>query len=411
MGVTGSARLVLTNGEFVFPEGRRSDVAVVIESGVIIDVVDSDDNGGYGGARVIDLGARLATPGLIDLHVHGSRGHSFDRPDMVTTGALRHLAQSGVTSFQASLVSAPIADLTRRIDTIAHQASMAPGDGAQLLGVHLEGPFLAPSQCGAHDPGVLRDPGADDVSALLAHCSPVRMITLAPELPGALDAISRFAGAGIVVAAGHSDANAEELAAAEDAGLTHVTHLWSGQSTTTRRGPWRVPGLLEAALASNGLTAEVIADGRHLPPELLEIARRCLDERLIVVSDGTPGTGMPIGYSYDLGAVGCEVGDGVGVVVGADAFGGSTSTLPQMLAHLHDDLGWPLLEVVAAATSRPAAVAGVGDRKGTIAIGMDADLAVFDSGFRPWGTVVRGRWLPAVAQIQHADTQQAGRTT
>jgi N-acetylglucosamine-6-phosphate deacetylase len=156
-----------------------------------------------------------------------------------------------------------------------------------------------------------------------------------------------------------------------------------------------VPGLLEASLASTGLTAEIIADGRHLPPTLLEVARRCLGDRLVVVSDGTPGTGMPAGFQYDLAAVRCEVADGVGMVVGVDAFGGSTSTLPQMLAHLHGDLGWPLQEVVAAATVRPAQVIGVADRKGAIAAGFDADLAVFDDGFVPYGTVLRGRWLPA----------------
>lgn len=386
--------MALTNGDVMFPAERRRGVTIVVEDRTITGVVDSDDPAGHGeGTRAIDLGGRLVTPGLIDLHVHGGYGGSFDRPDGGTADLLRRFARSGVTSIQASLVSATPADLRRRLDGIRADTTTAPADGAELLGAHLEGPFLAATQRGAHDPAVLRNPTPDDVAAFLAHRDLISMVTLAPELPGALDAIARFVDAGIVVAAGHSEATAADLVNATAAGLSHVTHLWSGQSTTTRCGPWRVPGLLEGSLASTELTAEVVADGCHLPAELLEIARRCLGDRLVVVSDGTPGTGMPRAYRYGLGTVQCEVGDGVGVVVGADVFGGSTSTLARMLVHLHHDLGWPLVEVVAAATTRPASVAGVSDRKGAIAAGMDADLAVFDPGFQPWATVVRGRWV------------------
>ena len=383
----------------MLPEGVRRDVLVEIEGSRVAKVLDADESSGVVDVPTLDVGGRLVTPGLVDLHVHGGFGHAFDEPDEpgaepAWPAVLRGLARRGVTSMQASLVSARIPQLCDRLAQMEELTGEIDG-GAHVIGVHLEGPFLAPEQCGAHEPAVLRDPTPADVTALLDHRDLVRMITLAPELPGALDAVRRFAAAGIVVAAGHSQASAADLAAAQAAGLSHLTHLWSGQSTTHRRGPWRVPGLLEAGLASTGLTAEVIADGRHLPPQLLEIARRCLGENLIVVSDGTPGTGQPPGFGYQLGAVACEVGDGVGRVVGADAFGGSTTTVPQMLNHLHNDLGWPLPEVVAMATARPAAVAGISHHKGAIATGMDADLAVFDPHFQPWGTVLRGRWLGA----------------
>nr|WP_281352291.1 amidohydrolase family protein [Phytoactinopolyspora alkaliphila] len=406
----------------VLPQGIRDGLAVVVEERRITavrprtstDIADGDaDSAQVGhavadrqesGTRVVDVGGRLITPGLIDLHVHGGWGMSFDRSNQpggsdAVPELLRRFARAGVTSIQASLVSAEVDELAARLDAIAAggRVHRDASDGAELLGVHLEGPFLTRAQCGAHDPAVLRAPSSDDVAALLEHSGSIAMITLAPELPGAVEAVRRFAEAGVVVAAGHSESSPAELAEAASAGLSHITHLWSGQSSVTRKGPWRVPGLLEASLASNSLTAEVIADGRHLPAELLEIARRCLGERLIVVSDGTEGTGMPSGYRYDLGTVRCEVGDGVGVVIGADAFGGSTTTVAQMLEHLCTDLGWPVTEVVAMATSRAADVAGVGARKGTIAVGMDADLAVFDPGFSAWGTMLRGHWLSATA--------------
>lgn len=387
-------RLALVNATVVSDGRVEPGRTVVVDADRIAAVGSGADPALVRDARVVDVGGRVVTPGLIDLHVHGAAGHGFDDGDgAAVTTVLRHLAAAGVTSVQLSLVSAPVDVLAARITELASVTAGLPGDAARVLGVHLEGPFLAAAQCGAHDPAVLAAPSARDVDVLLGQAATLRMITLAPELPGAVDATRRLAEAGVVVAAGHSDATADQLAVAAAAGLTHVTHLWSGQSTTRREGPWRVPGLLEGALAAADLTAEVIADGRHLPPALLEIARRCVGERLCVVSDGTPGTGLPRGTRYRLGAVTCEVGDGVGLVVGAGAFGGSTSALPDMLRHLTADLGWPVQEAVTAATGTPARVLGLGSRMGAIVPGHDADLAVFDEGFHPWATVLRGRWL------------------
>jgi N-acetylglucosamine-6-phosphate deacetylase len=219
------------------------------------------------------------------------------------------------------------------------------------------------------------------------------MVTLAPELPGALELIRALSGRGVVMAVGHSEADGDQLQAATGAGLRHITHLWSGQGSLTRRGPWRVPGLLEESLASEGLTAEVIADGRHLPAALLTIARRCLPGRLIVVSDASCGTGLPEGSRYTLGTVQCEVRDGVGVVEGEGSFGGSVTPLNQMVRHLVCDLGWPVDEVVHMTTRIPAAILGLAHRTGAITPGLDADLAVFDENFNAVSTMIGGRWL------------------
>ncbi|MEV4805898.1 amidohydrolase family protein [Nonomuraea sp. NPDC049421] len=381
--------VILTGGRVVLAEGVRDDVDVVVSGGRVAAVAA---RGSRADGQVIDVGGRLVTPGLIDLHVHGFAGACFDEGPGQGVAVLRGLAGQGVTSVQASLVSASVGRLEELLAGFGGVDRTVEG-GAELLGVHLEGPFLAAAQCGAHDPAALRPPTTADIDVLLEHRDVLSMITLAPELPGAVAATARLAAAGVVVAAGHSEARGDDLRAAADAGLTHVTHLWSGQSSTVRQGPWRLPGLLEESLAADHLTAEVIADGRHLPPALLEIARRCVGERLCVVSDGTPGTGLPRGARYRLGTVTCEVGDGVGLVVGADAFGGSTAALPAMLRHLTGDLGWPVPEAVAAATATPARVLGLTGRKGVIAPGADADLAVFDEGFHPWATVLRGRWI------------------
>lgn len=395
MPPSASRTTAITGGRVLMPDGRVRPGTVVLDGGVVATVTAGAL--AAPAAEVVDVGGRLVVPGLIDLHLHGAAGRSFEEvappgapedDDGAVPSILRHLARAGVTATAASLVSDDVEAMARRAEALAAWRERPVPDGAELLGAHLEGPFLAHAQCGAHDPALLRAPEPDAVERL-ARARPA-MVTLAPELPGAVAAVQRLVAAGAVVAAGHSEAGPAELAAAEAAGLSHVTHLWSGQSSVTRSGPWRLPGLLEASLASSTLTAEVIADGRHLPAELLEIARRCLGDRLVVVSDATAGAGMPEGWTYELATVRCVVRDGVGMVVGAPAFGGSTTTLDGMLAHLCGDLGWPVTEAVAMLSTRPAAIAGVGHRKGRLAPGFDADVLVLDERLRPWRTWVRG---------------------
>lgn len=395
MPPSASRTTAITGGRVLMPDGRVRPGTVVLDGGVVATVTAGAL--AAPAAEVVDVGGRLVVPGLIDLHLHGAAGRSFEEvappgapedDDGAVPSILRHLARAGVTATAASLVSDDVEAMARRAEALAAWRERPVPDGAELLGAHLEGPFLAHAQCGAHDPALLRAPEPDAVERL-ARARPA-MVTLAPELPGAVAAVQRLVAAGAVVAAGHSEAGPAELAAAEAAGLSHVTHLWSGQSSVTRSGPWRLPGLLEASLASSTLTAEVIADGRHLPAELLEIARRCLGDRLVVVSDATAGAGMPQGWTYELATVRCVVRDGVGMVVGAPAFGGSTTTLDGMLAHLCVDLGWPVTEAVAMLSTRPAAIAGVGHRKGRLAPGFDADVLVLDERLRPWRTWVRG---------------------
>lgn len=395
MPPSASRTTVITGGRVLMPDGRVRPGTVVLDGGVVATVTAGAL--AAPAAEVVDVGGRLVVPGLVDLHLHGAAGRSFEEvappgapedDDGAVPSILRHLARAGVTATAASLVSDDVEAMARRAEALAAWRERPVPDGAELLGAHLEGPFLAHAQCGAHDPALLCAPEPDAVERL-ARARPA-MVTLAPELPGAVAAVQRLVAAGAVVAAGHSEAGPAELAAAEAAGLSHVTHLWSGQSSVTRSGPWRLPGLLEASLASSTLTAEVIADGRHLPAELLEIARRCLGDRLVVVSDATAGAGMPQGWTYELATVRCVVRDGVGMVVGAPAFGGSTTTLDGMLAHLCGDLGWPVTEAVAMLSTRPAAIAGVGHRKGRLAPGFDADVLVLDERLRPWRTWVRG---------------------
>jgi N-acetylglucosamine-6-phosphate deacetylase len=369
-------------------------VDIAIHDGVISTVQDADADEAASrtpATATVDADGALVSPGLIDIHLHGGFGATFgatdgDQLDRLTAG----LAARGVTTVLASLVSEPTEQLTSKITALS--AHLGPrSDHATIAGIHLEGPFLSRAQAGAHQPEVLRSPTAADLELITQHANVISMITLAPELPE-LDRLTELCTeTGIVAAIGHSDGDQGDFDRAVASGASHVTHLWSGQSLVTRRGPWRVPGMLEASLASS-LTAEIIADGKHLPPTLLEIARRCVGERLVVVSDATPGAGMPEGYTYRLGTVSCRVQDGVGMVEGQDAFGGSTTLVDEMLRYLVGELGWPVYQVLAMLTSSPATVLGRSDL-GVIAPGARADLVLWTPELTADRVIIGGRVL------------------
>jgi N-acetylglucosamine-6-phosphate deacetylase len=380
----------IVGGRVVLEDGVAVGCSVVVRDGVIVDVCPDDrlDDG----LERVDVRGMLVTPGLIDLHVHGALGWSFsDATQEAFDGILGFLAAHGVTTAQASLSTDALDRLEAALEFAEQHRPLRVG--AALHGVHLEGPFLSHQQRGAHNPAHLGIPQTGDAERLLAHRGVLRMVTLAPELPGAVDLTRRLVDGGVKVAAGHSATGTETLDAAVSAGLSHITHLWSGQSALTRSGPWRVPGFLEASLSSTGLTAEVIADGKHLPPELLTIARRCLGDRLCLVSDGISGMGLPEGTRFTEGGLAVEIRDGVCMLQDGTSFAGSTTPLNGMLSHVVHDLGWPIPEAVGMASTVPASIVGMADRKGAIKPGHDADIAVFTDDFTCLGTLVAGRWI------------------
>jgi N-acetylglucosamine-6-phosphate deacetylase len=387
-------RWALVNGRVVLPHAVVEGRALLIEGGRIAGLVEA---GSVDAAfSAVDVGGRLITPGLIDIHTHGALGHTFNEPTVEAFAAITaENARQGVTSLLATLVTAPLEDLIRCLEFAAGWMGEAHG-GAQVLGVHLEGPYFSPAQKGAQDPGSLRTPDDGSPDRLLAWHEILRIVTFAPELPGALELARRVAQLGLAPAAGHSAATDADVRAAMERGLRHVVHLWSGQSSTVRQGPWRAPGLLEASLVFEGLTAEIIADNRHLPPTLMRLAFKCLGpDRLCAVSDASSGAGLPEGARYRMGEMEYEVRDGVGMLLDGSAFAGSTTLLNRMPPVLRDAVGIPLAEAVRMVTFTPARIIGVDKCKGSIEPGKDADLAVFDDDFTPWGVMIGGAWLSA----------------
>ncbi len=334
-------------------------------------------------------------PGLVDLQANGALGIGFDDADPArrSRAAAWH-ASHGTTSLLATLVSAPLDVLARALERLSGDVDPS----GPVIGVHLEGPFLAPEKCGAHDPRALVDPHLEHVERLLANArGSLRLVTLAPERRGALDAIERFARAGAVVAAGHSLATLSDVRAAIARGLSFVTHVGNASEWPSRRfdpvARYRAsePGLVGAFMLERRLAGSLILDGAHLHPEL---ARALVELRgpdaVALVSDATPSVGLPPGR-YRSGGLEVEL-RADGIAVAGEGLAGSAIALLDAVRVAVRRAGLPLDTAVRMATATPARVAGVADRKGRLAPGLDADwcllgadlelLAAFRGGVR-----------------------------
>ncbi len=336
------------------------------------------------------FGSGFLTAGLVDIHAHGAAGCGFNEGDIAGNAqALATLLQAGVTTVLPTLATAPIENMTKGLEALS--AVQGVSGFPHIPGAHLEGPFFAQAQCGAQDPASLQVPSDGTLDRLLEYSDIIQMISFAPELPDAVALTERLVAEGIVAAAGHSDGRAEDLFACQRVGLSHIIHVFSGQSTTIREGPWRHPGLLEATLASDELTVEMIGDGKHLDSVLMKMAHRCLGDRLCLVSDSTPGAGMADGSRYRMGEIEYIVEDGVGMTLDRSAFAGSTTFVSAMIPIVISALGISLAEAVAMATSIPAKAARLCD-VGRIAKGFRADFTLFDARMGVRAVALWGEW-------------------
>jgi N-acetylglucosamine-6-phosphate deacetylase len=336
-----------------------------------------------------DLHGRWILPGFVDMHAHGGGGTSFTEGTAQDAHAVAafHLAH-GTTSIVASLVTAPLGELENRVALLAPLA-----DEGVLAGLHLEGPFLSPVRCGAQDPRYLLPPDLAAFERLRAAAAGhLKVITIAPELPGALELITAAANAGVTAAVGHTDATAEITEAAIDAGATHATHLFNGM----RPPHHREPGPAGALLDRDEVSCEVIADGVHLHDTTIRLTARLAGPgRLVLITDAMAAAGMPDGR-YRLGSRQVSVAGGVARLVDDDgqpgAIAGSTATMAGVVRRAVA-AGLPVPDAAAAASTTPARVLGLSHRTGALRPGLAADLVICDDDFRVRAVIRQGRWL------------------
>ena len=361
--------MLITAPRAVLAEGLAVEAWVAVEDGR----VSAMGEGRPPTSPDVVLDRGVLVPGLVDLQVNGGFGVDLGEADRDGWLRLaRRLPETGVTSFCPTLITAPLESLGRGLALARDLVGSATG--ARVLGAHLEGPFLAASRRGAHPEAHLLPPLAEHVDALVeSGDGALAIMTLAPELPGALDAVSRLRDAGAVVSLGHSDADAGTVHEAAARGATMVTHLFNAQSPLGHRAP----GLPGAALADPRLTCGLIADSHHVAPDVCAIAWRAAPGRLALVSDATAALGMPPG-EHVLGGEPIVAGDGPprrrdGTIAG------SALRLDSAIAFMVRDCGADLVDAVAAATRIPADLLGRGD-VGRIAPGARADLAWLEDG-------------------------------
>jgi N-acetylglucosamine-6-phosphate deacetylase len=374
----------LAGGRVLLPDGELRPVDVVVDGATIVEVAPA---GTAARGRVVDVDGALVAPGFVDCHVHGARGHSFMS---ATTEGLReiarHLAAGGVTACLATTVTAAEADLLGAIRRLAAARGRIGDAGVDLLGIHLEGPFISPKRSGVQRAEHVCAPSRAAVDRVLeAARGALRVVTLAPEVPGGLDAVRRLTERAVSVAIGHSDATFAQARDALAAGARRMTHL----PNALRPLHHREPGAAVAGLLERDVTIELIADGRHVAPPMLSLITRAAGpDRIALISDGSDVAGLSDGPHRRWDGTDVEVHDG-DVRTPEGGLAGSGLRLDRAVATMVRDAGVPLAAALRMASATPAASLGE-TRKGRIAPGADADLVVLDDDLRVVRTIAAG---------------------
>lgn len=372
--------ITLADARVVTPEGVHEGW-LTIEDGRITHV----GQGSAPGAG-LGLGGRYVVPGFVDIHNHGGAGGSFPTgdPDQASRAVDLH-ARHGTTTLMASLVTASLDDLAQTAASLADLCE----DGL-LAGIHFEGPYISAARCGAHNPALLREPSPGEFAALLkAGRGHVRMITIAAELPGALDTVREAVANGVIAALGHSDATYEQTISGIEAGGSVATHLYNAMPPLHHRDP----GPIAALLQDERVTVELINDGVHLHPAMTRLAFEVAGPgRTALITDAMAAAGMGDGV-YGLGAMTVNVADGVARLAEGGTIAGSTLTMDVAFRRAVREVGLSLSEASEIASLTPARVLGLADRLGSVSVGKRADLVVLTDDLEVSGVMRGGTWI------------------
>ncbi|MEV4190093.1 N-acetylglucosamine-6-phosphate deacetylase [Streptomyces toxytricini] len=378
--MSGSAHsTVLSGARVVLPTGIVAGGRVIVEGDRIAGSARED-------ASVADLSGHWLVPGFVDMHNHGGGGASFTSgtAEEVLRGVRTH-REHGTTTLVASTVTGGLDELARRAGLLAELTQQG-----EIAGIHFEGPFINPCRKGAHKAELLRDPDPAEVRKLVdaAHGA-ARMVTLATELPGGLDSVRLLAEHGVIAAIGHTDSTYDQTRQAIDAGATVATHLYNAMPGMEHRAPGPIAALLE----DERVTVELINDGTHLHPAMLELAfHHAGAHRVALITDAMDAAGFGDG-TYHLGPLEVEVKDGVARLVEGGSIAGSTLTLDTAFKRSVTLDRLPVESVVQAISANPAKLLGLYDEVGSLEPGKYADLVVLDAAFDLKGVMRRGEWV------------------
>lgn len=364
---------------------------LVVEDGHIIDISSRAQKEPPDGASVIDFGDAILAPGFFDIHMHGGAGVDLMRASVSELPALgQFLTKHGVTGYFPTTVAAPLdatcATLERLADAIEASSTNGTAVQARPVGIHLEGPFLSHKRRGVHPPEYLVEPTVPIFDRFWqAARGHVKMMTIAPEIPGAMEVIAEAARRNVCVSIGHSDAELATSRTAVKAGARHATHTFNAMRPLDHREP----GIIGEVLSDDGITADMIVDGIHVSPEVVKIFLHSKGrERAVLITDAISAAGMPDG-TYQLGPIRVEVKDGKCTANGSLA--GSVLTMDRAVRNVTRFSDWTLRDAVRAATLNPALAVGLTTQHGKLAVGAPADFTVLNSSGDVMKTIVAGR--------------------
>jgi N-acetylglucosamine-6-phosphate deacetylase len=376
------------------PQEELLDAVILVEGGRITAIGHRDEVKIPEGAVDYVASGMTVVPGFVDVHIHGAGGHDVMEASPAAINCITStVARHGTTSILATTVTAPVDETCKSLEGIAqfirsHEHQENTGLAAEILGIHLEGPFISKTRRGVHPSDSITRPSIEILDKFRAASDGlIRILTVAPEIPGALDLIRAAVTNGIVAAIGHTDADYEQARAAIQAGARHAVHFYNAMRPFSHRDP----GVIGAVLTEPDVTAEIIADGIHVAGPAIQVLLGTKGfDTVLLASDGTAATGMPDG-NFRLGNFEVTVKDGV-CRNSEGKLAGSTLTLDRALRYIVS-LGVPLIDALRMATILPARRLGLAGKKGIIAIGADADLVVLTPDLRVAGVMTRGAGL------------------
>jgi N-acetylglucosamine-6-phosphate deacetylase len=380
--------MIFANGRFVLSHEIQDGSEMAVENGRIAAIRNRST------ADAIDLQGNYVLPGFVDLHLHGAVGRDTMEGTVEAFQAIcDYHATGGTTSLLLTTVTAPV----EKIVDVLRAVRRSIGTIKQVVGVHLEGPFISKIRCGAQCGDFVRDPNPESIDQLLEFGDVIKRVTLAPELPGALDLIDRLRARKIAVSGGHSDACDGEARAGFEHGMRSVTHTFNAMSSARRQGIYREAGLLEFAISEPEIICELIADGHHVRPTLMRMLYHAKGATgICLVTDATAGAGLPNGAQFCLGRRDCIVENGVCLLADRSALAGSASRMIDLVRTLVKEVDVPLHEAVRMASRNPADAVAL-NRKGRLEPGADADFVVVSPRLEVLATYVGGekRWPAA----------------
>lgn len=386
-----SRALAVVGGRLLTPFREIPEGTVLVQDGRIQGVGAAHEVDIPSEAERVDAGGCTIVPGFVDIHVHGGSGADFMDASLESVDiACAFHAKGGTTSLLATLRTGPVTEIVQAL-RVLREAVGRTRAGADVAGVHIEGPYFAPAEAGAQPPGAMKDPEPGEWSHMLAFADIVRRMSVAPELPRALELGRELVARGIVASIGHTAATFDDVVAAVEAGFTHVTHIYSSMSGLRRVRAFRIPGVIEATLLLDELSAEMIADGRHLPPSLLQLIVKAKGlDRLCVCTDAVRVAGFPPGEHTSAGRT-VLVEDDVAKLPDRSFFAGSIATMDRCVRTMVQEVGLSLREAIKLATVNPARFMRLDGDRGSLLPGKRADLVLLDDTLAVRMTIVGGR--------------------